>query len=169
MSKRYASRSSTTYYCTKEGLVDLPPMVRCTLPELEQLKTRIFDSALKPEELTELRGERQDATTTAGGKEECCDMMVEDASENPCMGEEDIMVEYSPDHVMARVTLSTTQEEETRSIDHGTEDDDASASDDESADATTDEAFEGDIPSDHDLEANAADEEEVADEMEEQV
>lgn len=80
-------------------------MVRCTLKELEQLKERIFDTALKPDELVRLRGERPDATATAVGKDAAeSELMVEDPSENPCI-EEDILVEYCPDGISADVRL----------------------------------------------------------------
>jgi hypothetical protein len=80
MSERYKSRSSATFYCLHEGLISLPPVVRCTPNEKKELKKRIFDSTVKREELLSLRGERQDATATVDKE---CGLQVEGSGTDP--------------------------------------------------------------------------------------
>jgi Ring finger domain len=61
---KHSKRSATTYYCVKDGLVVIPPKVRCTKRELKQLKHRICDCIVDRQELAKLRGNRQEATVT---------------------------------------------------------------------------------------------------------
>jgi hypothetical protein len=113
MSKCYASRSATTFYCLHEGLISLPPMPvsSYTPKEKEELEKRIFDSMVKPEELVSLRGERQDTTTATIAKDDVgCGLQIEDPSE---CAEDEIVFEYSPGDTYTRITIR-----------HGTDDDD---------------------------------------------
>ena len=84
----------------KEGLIVLPPTVRCTLTELSTLKDIIFDSSCAPKDLVTLRGEREEGTITQlGAKQQGdgddCDPEavagmdnIEEPSENPDMGDD---------------------------------------------------------------------------------
>jgi Ring finger domain len=69
LSTRYASASSTSYYCVHEGLIRIPKTVRCTRRELKQLEFKIFNGTVPPTDLSTLRGRREeletDETTTS--------------------------------------------------------------------------------------------------------
>lgn len=82
-SQLYANQTSRTYCCVYDGLVTLPLVLQCTGPELQQLKERIFDAAVRPEDLVQLRGERQEGTIHSLSKEEDDLPDIEDASEKP--------------------------------------------------------------------------------------
>ena len=118
MSKRFASRSSTSYYCIQEGLLQLPPMVRCTLRELETLKTRIFQSALAPSELVSLRGQRQDGTAVGGDDDDIMMGEIEEASETtPERATDNVMVCFTPNQVpRIRLAEEVDQEDEEEAV-----------------------------------------------------
>jgi Ring finger domain len=59
---KHSKRSATTYYCVRDGLVVIPPKVRCTKRELKQLKHRICDCIVDRQELAKMRGNRPEAS-----------------------------------------------------------------------------------------------------------
>ena len=70
MSVQHSRRNATTYYCLHEGLVAVPPILRCTRPELETLRARICDTVIRRKELACLRGGRQERSIPYASDEE---------------------------------------------------------------------------------------------------